>query len=199
MRLHTQPPVILTPVGPIETATEVRVTRGQDWTEIPIQAILPAFNKQDLPEEVMRRELIVRAWLSGTTGPDGGRPIVAQNPLFRTNVNTGVPGAGIFSGRGRVFMGTPIQTTDGYIFPWGPSDTNTPHEALVSSVELELPNPESPLFSAIPLIAANLMSRDPNAPCAPGVEGSRCDKVVSQNFRASRRIRLSVPFFLRQL
>jgi len=168
MKLHTFPSVQLVPVGPIATATEVEIIRGQFSTVRSIDVILPSKNKQDLPEDVMRREFIVRAWLSGTVGEGGGRPVLPQNPLMRNNVNAGNPGAGIFGGLGRVFMGTPRQLADGsYAFSWGPSDTNTPQEIIIPQAELDFPNAEDPLESCIPLIAANLAARDGQTRCTP--------------------------------
>lgn len=171
MRLHTAPPVILTPVGPIATATEVLITRGSFSDVRSINDILPSKNKEQDFEPFIKRELVVRAWLSGTGGQDGGRPIVPKNPLFRQNVNTGSPGAGVFSGRGRVFMGEVRENSDGtLVIPWGLSSTNTPTEAEFSPNDFDFPSAEDPLTTAIPLIAGMLASRDPNASCAPGVK-----------------------------
>lgn len=181
MRLTTEWPVKLVPIGPMATATEVEISRGPYSTTRSIDVILPSKNKGDLTEQVMKRELIIRAWLSGTTGQQGGSPIHTKNPLFKQNVNTGSPGAGIFSGRGRVFMGNVREPGDGtVVIPWGPSDTNTPYEAVLIQTELDFPSAEDPLETAIPLIAGYLASRDPNAPCAPGVKVSDATRLYQK-------------------
>lgn len=169
MRLLSQPPVILVPVGPIETATHVQVKRGGIDRTILVTDILPSYNKVDLPDDVIKAEFIRRAWLMGTTGGGAGnRPVNGKSSVLRDYVNNDAS-TGIFGGKGRVFVSSAQQTEDGLTFSWGLSGSNTANGVPVLNTEIDDPNPEDMLEAAIPLISGYLASRDGNTKCLPSV------------------------------
>lgn len=166
MRVHTQPAVEIVPVGPIATATYIEIRRGSSSTIRSVDAALPKNNADGLSEDQIRRELVVRAWISGTQDETGGTPILLLNPSFISNVNGS---AGIYARTGRIYVGRVDETETGYVVWYGPNPANAPNSIEISHDQLLYPSPEDALESAIPNIAAMLATLNPHDTCDTGV------------------------------
>lgn len=144
MRIRTAQ-IKVTPVGPIETATEVDVSFAGQSRRIGVAEMLP-LGGGSINEEEIKRAIRIQAWLAGNFNQDGsGQPTVINSQFFKAVVNTTGLGEGIDSTAGRIYLGNVLDQDGTFKIPFGLTvGTSESLNLTMTIAELLDPSTENP-------------------------------------------------------